>query len=240
MSATTTLEIKTPPTGPDAPPKVDDNRPAWLPEKFKTPEEMANAYKELETKQSTPPTADLSTTDAAKTALTAQGLDFAKLSAEYTANGKLADESMTALKAKGFSEAQVKQFIDGQNAIAEKNTNEVQSAVGGKERFDKLMEFAPNALTPAERESYNKAVETGDYGTVKLMLQGLNVKFEKAFGKDATLASGKHPETAVDEYSGFSEYRTAIRDPRYKTEPHYRALVDAKLARSSFVKQKTS
>lgn len=241
MSETLSLEIKTPPAGADKPVTADPNRPAWLPEKFKTPEEMATAYSELEKKQgSTLPTVDLSTTDAAKAALTAQGFDFTKLSDEYTTNGKLTEESMAALKAKGFTEQHVNQFVEGQKAIARENTSSVFSAVGGEERFSKLMEFAPNAFSPAEVEAYNAAVKSGNYDTVKLMLAGLNTKFEKAFGKDAQLTTGRPPAQTVDKYENFQDYRNALKDPKYNIDSHYRQKVDEKLARSDFFKSRMS
>ena len=230
------ITITTPPAAADKPVVADPNRPAWLPEKFKNPEEMAAAYSELEKKQTTAPAAaDLTSTDAAKTALAAQGLDITKLTTEYTANGKLSADSMAALSAKGFSEAQVKQFIDGQEAIARENTKGVFDSVGGKDRFDKLMQFAKTELTVSEQNAYDAAARSGDFAAVKIMLAGINTKFEARYGKDANLTQGNPPAGIVDAYESFADYRNALRDPRYKTDPHYRSKVDAKLERSSWV-----
>jgi hypothetical protein len=57
MGLTLTQTVTTPPTGPTAPatpPAADPNRPAYLPEKFKTAEDLAKAYVELEKKLGTP------------------------------------------------------------------------------------------------------------------------------------------------------------------------------------------
>ena len=54
----------TPPSGPDKPevapvePQQTTERPAWLPEKFKSAEDLAKAYSELETKLGAKPTED--------------------------------------------------------------------------------------------------------------------------------------------------------------------------------------
>lgn len=245
MSDALKIEIKSPvttDTKPAVPPVVDPNRPAWLPEKFKTAEDFAAAYVELEKKQTvTPPaTTDLSTADAAKAALASQGLDFQKLSNEYTSDGKLSADSMAALKAKGFTEAQVAQFVSGQEAIARENTKSVQDAVGGAERLKSLMEFAKTAFSVNEVKAYNEAVNGGNYDTAKLMLQGLNVQFEKTFGKDGNLTTGGIPNTKVDMFENFQDYRNSLKDPRYQKDRNYRDAVDAKLARSTFFKSKSS
>lgn len=238
---TTSLTIKALPTGVDAPPVKDETRPAWLPEKFKTAEEFAASYTELEKKLGTgdTKTTDLSSTEAATAALKAKDLDFTKLSDEYFANqGKLTDATMASLKEKGFSEDQVKQFVEGREAIARENSKGVFEAVGGQDRFNTLQNYAAAKFTPAEIEAYNKAVGVGDYATVKLMLQGLNTKFVAEFGSDGNRTSGGTSTTVADVYENFQAYRNAMKDPRYSNDRNYRKAVDAKLERSTFFRAK--
>ena len=45
--------VDTVPTAEDTAPKTADTRPEWLPEKFKTPEDLAKSYSELEKKMTT-------------------------------------------------------------------------------------------------------------------------------------------------------------------------------------------
>jgi len=240
LSDTLTLQVSTPPSTADAPAAAaDPNRPAWLPTKFKSPEDMAAAYSELEKKQGvTPPVTNLSTTEAATTALKDKGLDFAKLTEEYSANGKLTDASMAALTEKGFTTDQVKQFIDGQEAKSREHYADVANSVGGKERFDKLQEFAVKTFSADEVAAYNEAVKGGKYATVKLMLKGLNTQFESTFGKDGKLTTGGAPQIVADVYENFQAYRNAMGDARYEADRNYRRDVDAKLARSTFYKGK--
>ena len=80
------------PQTPENPESDTDERPEWLPEKFKTPEDMAKSYAELEKKMSggkepeAPATedtpAEIPTNDDAKEAATNAGLDFDALQTE--------------------------------------------------------------------------------------------------------------------------------------------------------------
>jgi hypothetical protein len=247
------VEVQSAPTGAAAPTKEgnqDPNRPAWLPAKFKSAEEMATAYTELEKKQGasgneggnkdTTPSSSLKldTTETATAALQAKGLDFTKLSNEYMAEGKLSDASQAALKEKGFTSEQVNQFIEGQKAVAERNSTEVFNSVGGKERFNALQSFATQVMTPAEIKAYNDAVTSGNYASVKLMLKGLNSQFEAKFGRDGKLTTGAAPNTKPDVFDSFAEYRQAIKTPEYKNNPVHRKAVEDKIARSTFYKGK--
>jgi hypothetical protein len=242
-----TITITTPVTGSEVPvtPVADPNRPAWLNEKFKTPEELATAYTELEKKlgagtQTPPPekAGDLSTTAAATEALQAKGLDFKKLSDEYIKDGKLSDTTMTELTGKGFTQEQVSQFIAGQEAVAKAFTTDIHNSVGGEEKFNKLVEFA-RTLTPAEINAYNKAVESGDAAGLKLVLAGIKTQFDTKMGVDPKLTNGNNAASgASDVFANMGEYNTALRDPRYGKDANYRKSVDTKLERSNFYKQK--
>lgn len=235
MADGATLTIIPEPTGAEKPATVvaDPNRPAWLPEKFKTAEDFAASYKELESKVGVKdvPVTPVTVTEALK----AKGLNLSDLEADYLANGgKLSDAKMTELTAAGFTAEQANQYIKGQEAIATQNSKEVFDSVGGKARFDALQGFAATTFTDSERAAYNAAVTKGDYASVKLMLAGLNSTFEKTYGSDGKLLSGGSPTVTQDIYENFQAFRTAQGDKRYQKDSNYRAAVDAKLARSKF------
>ena len=230
-----TVTVTTPVAGPIAPIVPDPTRPAWLPAKFKTAEEFAASYTELEKKIGT----QVITPAAIDAALKDKALDLNKLSAEYLANGKkLTDATMATLKEKGITAEQVQQVINDRETAAAASTKLVHDSVGGTERFNQLQQFAAASYNADEIKAYNAAVTNGDYTTVKLLLQGLNTKFEAAYGKDGKLLGGGAPAQTVDNYENFQEYRNALADPKYKTDRNYREKVDKKLERSTFFKQK--
>ena len=127
-----------------------------LPEKFKSIEEMAKSYSELEKKlgeqsQTKPEVDPVSTTtlkgeeskveetkqentlEIAENAVENAGLNFDNLAQEYAEKGQLGEESYKALEESGIPKAYVDQFIAGQKAIGEQQTNNVKSMVGGDE-----------------------------------------------------------------------------------------------------------
>src|SRR5690606_27809848 len=86
---------------------TDPQRPAWLPEKFSSPEDLAKAYAELESKlggqkkEETPATPP--TKEEAEKAVSEAGLDMAALSKEYAELGGLSEDTLKALEAKGIT-----------------------------------------------------------------------------------------------------------------------------------------
>jgi hypothetical protein len=139
-----TATVIVPEAGPEAPkPEAKANeRPAWLPEKFKSPEDMAAAYAALESKQSGKPveasedtSQDTPPADSPKAkpdtdednkpvtqatygaavdaALTTAGMSPAEVAAEWADNGKLSDETFDKLEEAGFSRQIVDTYVKG-------------------------------------------------------------------------------------------------------------------------------
>ena len=126
------VEIKSKETGAEAPKEENkteeqfklksEERPDWLPEKFKNAEDMAKAYGELESKlgsqdktyenetklsnKEEQPTdkkeGDLSIDKNAQEAVDKAGLNLETLQQEYSKDGQLADKSYDALEKAGI------------------------------------------------------------------------------------------------------------------------------------------
>ena len=100
------------------------DRPEWLPDKFNSPEDLANAYQNLEQKlsQGSQEADDVSSDEneefleEAERYVEAKGLDFGTLSAEYAREGELSGESYKALEDAGMPKSFVDDFIDGHEA----------------------------------------------------------------------------------------------------------------------------
>ena len=94
-----------------------EDRPDWLPEKFKSPEDMAKAYSELEgklgqsneeeTKEAFEDTeySGSETANEVSELLDSKGLDFDVFAQEYAETGELSDDAYTALEQAGFFKA---------------------------------------------------------------------------------------------------------------------------------------
>lgn len=216
-------------------------RPSWLPEKFKTPEDMAKAYGELEKKQSTPN----ETPDASQSEPTssegdpdgAEGDEGFQLDAfydEYDENGSLSDKSYAALEAAGFDRATVDGYIQGQEAINTLYEHNVKNIVGGGEAYDALIEWAKVNLDDAGINAYDSAVNSGDLTVAKSAVEGLQARMKLAQGNPPARQLDGNTSAATDSYSSQAQIEADMNDPRYETDPAFRQSVYDKMARSEF------
>ena len=192
---------------PEAPPAED--RPAWLPEKFKTPEEMAASYAALESKLGAPvePTEpvvnpsepavldDKSVDDA----LTKANLSLQEFSQEFDAKGELSEASYAKLLSAGYDKSLVDNYIAGQQARASLHTAELKNSVGGDTAYEEMTQWAKANMTPSEINAYNASVSSSNIDAAKLALAGLKARYTAANGKEPTFvkAQGVSPSTLV-------------------------------------------
>jgi hypothetical protein len=226
--------------GPEGTPPVD--RPEWLPEKFKSAEDMAKAYSELEAKlgapkpapDATPAPADATAADVDK-ALAPAGLKLEEFNTEFAQTGALSDESYSKLEKAGYDRAIVDQFIEGQKARATQFDGSIKSEVGGDDAYDSMVTWAKANLSPGEIDAYNTAVGSGKVDNAKLAALGLKAKYDKANGSDPQRLLGGQAGTSADVFESMAQVTAAMKDTRYKEDPAYRAKVQDKLGRSNIV-----
>lgn len=220
-----------------------EDRPQWLPEKFKSPEDMAKAYSELEAKlgqakPADPPAADPAATPPAdpEAALADKGLDLQDFSTEFAQKGELSAESYEKLSKAGYTRQIVDQYIEGQRAVAARFETDIMSEVGGAEKYSEITTWAKANLTPTEIAAYNTAVSSGNADQAKLAALGLGAKFEKANGSDPQrLLGGQSSGSTGDVFESMAQVTAAMKDPLYKNDPAFRAKIQAKLSRSNVI-----
>lgn len=224
-----------------------EDRPKWLPEKFKSAEDMAKAYAELESKMGKPaepkadpetPPADVpnpteATTDEAEKALSERGLDLSKFSEEFSEKGELTPESYAELEKAGLPKDIVDQYIEGQKARASQYESSVKAEVGGDENYSQMVTWAKANMSPQEITAFNNAVGSGDVNQAKLAVLGLSNRYSTANGADPKRTIGGGKAGALDTFESTAQLTEAMKDPRYKSDPAYRNAVQTKLARSS-------
>ena len=170
--------------------------------------------------------------EIAEDAVENAGLNFDTLAQEYAEKGQLGDESYKALEQSGIPKAYVDQFIAGQKAIGEQQTNTVKDMVGGDEAYSEMASWASKNMSDGEKKAYNAAVNSADMDTVKLAVDGLRAKYQAANGTEPNLVQGKATPVAEQGYSSWAEVTEAMADPRYAKDPAYQAAVKAKIANS--------
>ena len=226
----------TPPEEDSELPKGD--RPAWLPEKFKTPEDMAKAYSALEGKLGsqagdTQPADPAPPAEEVDKALAQGGLSLEEFSNEFNTTGALSEESYQKLLAAGYDKALVDNYISGQVAKASLHEAELKGIAGGNESYTKMVDWAKATMTSSEVDAYNLSVSSTNIDAAKLAISGLKARYESANGRDPKLISSTSSAATSDKYESRHEITAAMKDPRYAKDPAYRAKVIDKLSRSN-------
>lgn len=173
--------------------------------------------------------------------------DVTELAAEYERDGVLSEESYKELADNGFPKEVVDAYIRGvkastqeQTELAQKEVDAILQEAGGLERYEKVMAWASDKLSPEEQEAYNKAVTSSDPTVARLVVQGLMSRYDKEYGSSPSLLSGDGgmaaPSTAGT-FSNRADMVKAMADPRYRAnDPDYTREVEVKLLRSGLMR----
>ena len=224
----------------------DNDRPEWLPEKFSSAKELAQAYKQLEQnfhntdadsrlteeqqrfQNEDVPQIQNTTPSQVHQLLDDRGLDFNTFQQEYNETGTLSKEALEALNEQGFSEQMVGTWLQGQEAIAEQAVEHLYNEVGGEQNYNLMMEWAADNLQPWEVEAYNQQIENLDANT-NFALLGMQARYQNSVGIQPNLMSGDVGEDIAPRFESLAELTSAMSDPKYTSDPAYRARVAQKL-----------
>ena len=209
-------------------------RPTWLPEKFKSPEEMAKSYSELE-KRFSQPKQDATKTEQPQDGTQQPVAGFQKYSEEYFSNGKLSDETYTELASKGIPKEYVDQYMKGFEATQQAESNAIIADVGGESEFKAMSEWASENLSEDDLNIYNQAVSSGNKEQASFAVKGMYARFKSGIGgrEPRLLAGDTRISGPSDVYRSTAEVVEAMKNPKYKSDKAYRKDVEEKLGRSN-------
>ena len=226
--------------------QFDDGEEPLLAGKYKTPEELEKAYKELEAKLGKPKEeaeakADEAkeeavqeapkTPEEAKQLADSKGIDYDALNQEYLENGGLTEDTYKDLESKGLTRDVVDAYIAGQNALAQQEVAKLQGVVGGESEFNAMVEWATENLTDQEKAVFNDSIMRK--GTAEFAVKGLYARYKAE--AEPKFVSGNSPvNTSGNVYSSQREMMMDMASPRYRTDPAFRQQVADKVARSKF------
>lgn len=219
-----------------------EERPAWLPEKFKSPEDLAEAYNNLETRlgSKSEPSEDLPPTEKAEDSTDdSQVSAISTASEEYMNNGSLSDATYESLAKSGLSRELVDSYIAGQEALQQSGEEALLAGVGGRESYDKMADWASENLSETQLDAYNQALENGSDEQAALAIDWLKSKYESANGVAPSLAQGKTSGTGSAAFESRAQVMAAMAErdatgrKRYEVDPAYRAEVERRLAISN-------
>lgn len=209
--------------------------------KFKSADDLAKAYQELErklsqggSKQEAPAPAPTEVSEqAAAQAVESAGLDMGTLAAHYEQTGGLADEHYESLAKAGIPREYVDQYIAGVEAQANNVRNSIFAEVGGEENFAAMSQWAVANLSTDEISEYNKAVDSRDPATVRSAVMSLAFRYQREVGSDPKLLRGDNGGNTGGGFDSIAQLTEAMKDPRYDKDPAYRRSIEQKLAKSN-------
>lgn len=211
----------------------ENSRPDWLPEKFESEQDLANAYAELEKKQSS---SDEDKSDAeTETKEDTNSINdvIAKASDAFAEKGELTDKDYNALSKVGIPREMVDAYIRGQEALINSQELEVQQVVGGGANYEAMTEWAGDNLSDSEIEAFDEVVTAGTIDQAKMAVQGLYARFVSSGGKPPNVNQGAVTGSSVKPFGSAAQVTQAMADPRYQNDPAYRQQVEQRLAVSN-------
>ena len=219
--------------------ETQEDRPDWLPEKFKSPEDMANAYGELEKKmgagaeseeqqseeeQSDEQQEDDSTED------TNTNTVIAEASKEFFENdGVISEETYKNLAEVGLPKELVDSYAAGQQALQQSEEGSIKAVADGN--WDQMAEWAADNLSPEEVNTFDEIVQNGSVEQAKLAAKGLYAQFKAENGVSPKLVQGAVNGSSTMPFKSNQELARAMSDPRYKSgDKSYHEEIDRRIA----------
>ena len=214
--------------------QVSEERPEWLPEKFSSPEDMAQAYAELEQRMGSQQ--QEYDEDNTREDLESVGVDYDALSQEFWANGDLTPESYDLLEQAGIPRHIVDSYIDSQLSAVEQQRGSIMNEVGGPEGYQELTQWAADNLDDSEIDYFNSVVDTNDFQAIQMQIRAIAARRDAAEGMEPTRnLSGSLRGGGGSAYESVQQLMSDMQNPAYENDPAFRAQVESKLARSNIL-----
>ncbi len=185
-----------------------------------------------------PKSADPATTPAAIIAepaatAAAAGVDVAAFNAYVAEHGEVSPEHLEQFKTAGIDPAIVTDYANMKLEQAAAHVEGVQDFLGGDHGITQLKTYMGANYTEAEVGAFEKQLL--DPGTWKATASMLLAQAGLAPGTSSGLHQGPNqsaPSTGGTKFNSEAEFNTALRDPRYKSDPAFRKQVEDNLRNS--------
>lgn len=168
--------------------------------------------------------------------------DWERWGLELDATGEVSQKTRESLKQRlGVDDVIVEQLVKGRQALMKQSYEEASSLVGGSDNLKRLFKWAQETLTKEEIDSTNKALRSPAY---KSVLTGLHSRYSATHGKPSANAD-KEPKVKLDRvnqpkpaaevqvFKTRADQNAALGDPRYRTDPKFRAAVETMVVNTS-------
>jgi hypothetical protein len=208
--------------------------------KFKSQEDLAEAYENLEKKlgekqseEQPTETEDKGDTDS-ETNDVSNAIEDAAIA--YAENGELSEANYKELEKLNITKDIVDTYIKGQEAMIAAEEIEIANSIGGQENYEAMAEWASNNLPAEEINSFEEiVVGSNNKEAAKMAVKGLYARFLSEGGQQPSIRQGQTSGAAVQPFQSNAQVVEAMRDKRYENDPAYREEVERRLAVSTRV-----
>ena len=224
--------------------------------KFKSVEDLAASYKELEGKlgqvseedQATEETEEQTQEeefnaeeyygDGLASVLEEVGIDAQDITQRFTDTGEISEDDYSRLGEAGFSRQVVDTYLDGLRGMGEGDeipTQQIQNikdSVGGDEAYEQMADWCQQNLSEQEIKAFDKITETADAPVIQLAVEGLYTRYQNAMGVEPDLVTGRPAASGPNPYRSTAEVVAAMSDKRYGKDVSYTEDVQNRLAGS--------
>ena len=228
--------------------------------KFKSVEDLAASYKELEGKlgqvseedQATEETEEQTQEeefnaeeyygDGLASVLEEVGIDAQDITQRFTDTGEISEDDYSKLSEAGFSKQVVDTYLDGLRGVGEGDeipTQQIQNikdSVGGDQAYEQMADWCQQNLSEQEIKAFDKITETADAPVIQLAVEGLYSRYQNAMGVEPDLVTGRPAASGPNPYRSTAEVVAAMSDKRYGKDVSYTEDVQNRLAGSDVFK----
>ena len=217
--------------------------------KYKNAEDLEAAYLSLQKKLGQDEEPDYEESDEGYEEESDEDTEYApavslinEASEEYYANdGQLSEETISRFSemssqdlVNAYLEIQANNPQAPQQSVelSESQVNQVQNAAGGESNYNAVIDWAAQNLTDEAINAFDSVVDSGNPAAINIAFQGLQAEYNEANGYEGRMLQGKPASSSGDVFRSQAELVAAMGDPRYDTDPAYRADVVKKLDQS--------
>ena len=224
--------------------------------KFKSVEDLAASYKELEgklgqvTEEDQPQSEEETETtdsefnaeeyygDGLASVLEEVGIDPQEISERFYNDDGISEDDYSKLGEAGFSRQIIDTYLDGLRGggqsedIASNQIQGIKDSVGGDDNYSKMVSWALESLPAEEVKAFNDLTETANAPAIKMAVQGLYSQYNNAMGVEPSLVSGRASSGGPTPFRSTAEVVTAMSDPRYGKDVSYTEDVQRRLGGS--------
>jgi hypothetical protein len=213
-----------------------EERPEWLPEKFNSASDMAQAYSELEQRMGSNEEPEAPQEEEIREDLDGVGVDYDALSDEFWSQGDLSDASYSRLEEAGIPREIVDSYIESQLSMVETRKGSIINEVGGAEGYEQLTSWAADNLEDGEIDYFNQIMDTNDFNAIQMAVRAVSARRDASEGMEPSRnLSGSLSGGGGGSYDSVQQLMSDMQNPAYENDPAFRQQVENKLARSNIL-----